>query len=292
VNLLGIRWTALTNKVLMFLMTAVLVIFMLLAIRYIFHLQGWHGLVSLQPFYDPHTFDLHALAMGIAFMSVTYVGFDGVTTLAEEVKNPKRNVLLATVLVCVLTGVFSIAQMYLAQQVWPEFQNYQNVDTVFMDVARRVGGVLLFDAMAACIFINFLGTGLTGQVSSARLLFSMGRDGILPRKIFARLDPKRANPTYNIWIIAILAFLGTQGLNWEGALEAFFSVTLFTYAAVNLACLRQFYWLKQADRKPRLGVDAIAPFLAFAWRIGGTCPGKPMPSGLSRWELGSSMMES
>ena len=266
-NLLGIRWTAFTNKVLMFLMTAILGIFMLLAARYLFHQQGWHGLVSVHPFYNPHTFDLHAFALGTAFMSVTYIGFEGVTTLAEEVNNPKRNVLLATVLVCVLVGLFSTLQMYLAQQVWPEYQNYQNVDTVFVDIARRVGGVLMFNAMAACFFINFFGTGLTGQVSSARLLFSMGRDGILPRKIFARLDPKRANPTYNIWIIGILAFLGTQALDWEGALEVFSSVALFTYAAVNLACLRQFHGLKQVGRTPRVVVDALAPLLAFVFCV-------------------------
>jgi amino acid transporter len=265
VNLRGIRWTAATNKVLMIFMTSVLGIFILLAVRYIFHRQGWHGLVSVQPFYDPHTFDLHALAMGTAFMSVSYIGFEGVTTLAEEVKNPRRNVWLATVLVCVLVGLFSMLQMYLAQQVWPQYQSYQNVDTVFVDIARRVGGVFLFNAMAVCFFVNFLGTGLTGQVSSARLLFSMGRDGILPPKIFARLDPRRANPAYNILIIGTLAFVGTQALNWEGALEVFSSVALFTYAAVNLAALRQFYGLKQVDRKPRLGLDAIAPGLAFVF---------------------------
>ena len=125
--------------------------------------------------------------------------------------------------------------------------------------------------MAARFFINFVGTGLTGQVSSARLLFSMGRDGFLPRTISARLDAKRSNPIHNIWIIGVLAFLGTQALNCEGALEVFSSVALFAYAAVNLACLRQFYWLKQADRKPRLGVDALAPFLAFAFCLADWC---------------------
>jgi len=265
VNLRGIRWTAFTNKVLMIFMTSILGAFILLAVRYIFHQQGWHGLVSGRPFYDPHTFEWHAFALGTAFMSVTYIGFEGVTTLAEEVKNPKRNVLLATVCVCVLVGLFSMLQMYVAQQVWPEYQHYQNVDTVFVDIARRVGGTLLFNAMAACFFVNFIGTGLTGQVSSARLLFSMGRDGILPRRIFARLDPKRANPAYNIGIIGVLAFLGTQTLNWEGALEVFASVTLFTYAAVNLACLRQFYLLKRTNRKPRFGMEALAPLLAFGF---------------------------
>ena len=288
VNLLGIRWTALTNKVLMTLMTSILGAFIVLGVRYILYQQGWHGLVSVRPFYDPHTFNWHALALGTAFMSVTYVGFEGLTTLAEEVKNPRRNVLLATVSVCVLVGLFSIVQMYVAQQVWPEYQTYQNVDTVFVDISRRVGGVLLFNAMAACFFVNFLGTGLTGQVSSARLLFSMGRDGILPRKIFAHLDPKRANPAYDIVIIGILAFLGTQTLNWEGALEVFASVALFTYAAVNLACLRQFSWSKQIDRKSRLSVNALAPLAAFVFCVADWCylPWKTNAFGLAALAVG------
>ena len=48
-------------------------------------------------------------------MALTYVGFDGITTLAEDVKNPKKNILLAIVIVCLFTGLFSALQMYLAQ---------------------------------------------------------------------------------------------------------------------------------------------------------------------------------
>ena len=51
---------------------------------------------------------------------LTYIGFDGISTLSEEVHNPRRNILLATVLVCLLTGVLASIQVYAAQLVWPE----------------------------------------------------------------------------------------------------------------------------------------------------------------------------
>src|SRR5205814_539666 len=80
--------------------------FIFLAIRYLFHLDGWSGIFSTVPFYDPKTFNFKVLRGAVPLAALTYIGFDGVTTLAEDVENPKRNVLLATVLVCLFTGVF------------------------------------------------------------------------------------------------------------------------------------------------------------------------------------------
>ncbi len=60
------------------------------------------------------------MALATALAALTYGGFDGITTLAEEVENPRRNVLLATVRVCLFTGVFGGLQIYLAQRVWPD----------------------------------------------------------------------------------------------------------------------------------------------------------------------------
>src|SRR4029077_2674067 len=92
----------------------------------------------------PATFNLRALAAGTSFAAVVFVGFDGVSILAEEVKNPRRNVLLASVLVCVFTGLFSGLQVYLAQRVWPDYTTLQNPDTAFMDVARMGRRPLFF----------------------------------------------------------------------------------------------------------------------------------------------------
>src|ERR1039458_5829473 len=105
-NLRGIRATARANIILLVIMCGVIGVFIVLAVRYLFLGQAWGGLFSTAPFYNPQTFNAHAIATATSLAALTYIGFDGVTTLAEDVQNPKRNVLLATVLVCMFTGVF------------------------------------------------------------------------------------------------------------------------------------------------------------------------------------------
>ena len=113
---------------------------------------------------------------------MTYIGFDGVTTLSEEVENPRRNILLATVYVCLFTGLFSGLQVYLAQRVWPDFHTFPNLETAFVDVSRVVGGNLLFQGMALTLILASFGSGVSGQAGASRLLFGMGRTGALPEE--------------------------------------------------------------------------------------------------------------
>jgi len=84
----------------------VVLAFIALAIHYLFSNGGWVDLLSAAPFYNPREFDLRAVLHATSFAALTYIGFDSVTTLAEDVHNPKRNVLLATVVVCLFTGIF------------------------------------------------------------------------------------------------------------------------------------------------------------------------------------------
>ena len=74
----------------MLLVTAV---FLVQAVRHIVFHQSFAALFSVRPIYNPATFDLRALAAGTSFAALVFIGFDGVSILAEEVKNPKRNVL-------------------------------------------------------------------------------------------------------------------------------------------------------------------------------------------------------
>ena len=118
-NLRGIRSSARQNKVLLFIMFVVIGFFIMLAVRFLFGTQGWGGLFSTQPFYDPKTFNAHRILGATSFAALTYIGFDGITTLTEDAENPKRNILLATVLVCVFTGIFGGLDVYLGQRFGP-----------------------------------------------------------------------------------------------------------------------------------------------------------------------------
>jgi amino acid transporter len=262
-NLRGIRSTARANQVLLSFMFIVLLAFIFLAIRYIIQQQGWTGLFTLEPFYNPKTFSVGSLATATSFAALTYLGFDSVTTLAEDVKNPRRNVLLATVLVCAFTGVFGGTLVYLGQIVWPDYQTFSNIETAFMDVTRRVGGATLFQAMAVLLVIANVGAGLTGQVGAARLLFGMGRDNVLPRRIFSYLDPKRNTPTFNIWMIGILGFVGAQFMSYELTAEILNFGAFLGFIGVNLATVWQFYVIGQPGRKKNFFTDALVPGLGF-----------------------------
>ena len=113
-NLRGVKASARINEGLAVGMGVVILIFFVSAIRYLLGhpaAQAW-----TRPFYDPATFRFGAVFTGTSIAALTYIGFDGVSTLAEEVKNPRRNVLLAAVLTCLITGIWSGAQVYLAQQ--------------------------------------------------------------------------------------------------------------------------------------------------------------------------------
>ncbi|MBZ5566133.1 MAG: APC family permease [Acidobacteriia bacterium] len=267
-NLRGIRSTAHSNIVLLAIMCTVICAFIALAIRFIIHTQGLGALLSSQPFYDPRTFRFGAIATATSFAAITYIGFDGITTLAEDVENPKRNVLLAVVLVCIFTGLFSGLQIYLAQRVWPDWRSFPNMETAFMDVTMRVGGWVLFQALAFTLILANVGAGLSAQVGAARLLFGMGRDNVLPRRVFAYLDQKKNSPTYNIWIVGLLAFAGALLLSYEVGVECLNFGAFLAFMGVNLATLSTFYIKGQPGRKRRFVADAAMPVLGFLICLG------------------------
>jgi putrescine importer len=262
-NLRGICSTARSNELLLAVMCIVILLFIVLAIRFIYHSRGLEGLLSYKPFYNPETFNLGAVMTATSFAALTYIGFDGVTTLSEEVINPKRNMLLAPALVCLFTGLFSGLQIYLSQQVWPDYQSFINPETAFFDVSARVGGQFLFKAMAIILFIACLGSGLAGQVGAARLLYAMGRDKVIPFKMFSHLDPQTKTPNYNVLLIAGLTIFFSLIISYQGAAELLNFGAFLAFMGVNIATIRQFYLMPQSKAKPNIFLNAIIPLLGF-----------------------------
>jgi putrescine importer len=270
-NLAGVKSSARANKVLLAVMSVVVAFFVVLAVRYLWRGQGWAGLLSTEPFYNPKAFNAHKILTATSFAALTYIGFDGVTTLAEDVENPKRNVLLAVVLTCIFAGVCSAVEAYLGARVWPDWRSFPNLETAFMDICSRVGGLLLFNAMGALLIVAAFGSGLTGTLGAARLLFGMGRDGVLPKKFFGYLKPGSSTPTYNILLIGGLAFLGAVLLNYIGSAyehagELLNFGAFLAFMGVNFACFWQFTVIaKKAGAQSNLLKDAILPLIGFAF---------------------------
>lgn len=264
-NLRGIKWTARANQIMTAAMFLVIGIFVVQAIRYLWSKQGVAGLVSTEPFYNPSTFNLRAIGTATSLAALTYIGFDGISTLAEDVKEPKRTVPLAIVLVCLLIGLCAVVMVYLAQRVWPDYSSFKNLDTAFFDVCELVGGKFLFNAISLIMAVACLGSALTGQVGAARILFGMGRDNALPR-IFARLDA-RDNPVLNIWLIGVLALAGALLLDYEKAATLINFGAFLAFMGVNLAVIREFCFRPPLGHKRNWVFDLISPVLGFLFCV-------------------------
>jgi amino acid transporter len=274
-NLRGIKTSALSDKILLVATGSVTVVFILLAIRFLFHGQGLSGLFSTEPFYNPKTFTAHTVWTASSYSVLTYLGFEGVTTLAEDTENPKRNVLLAIVLVCMFTGVFGGFLAYLGQRVWPDWHTLPNLETAFMDVCARVGGPAMFHAMGFTILLAAVGGGLAGILGAARLLYGMGRDNVLPRKIFAHLSPGSSTPTYNILIIAAIVLVMAIALQYVGnafehAGELQNYGAFFAFTNVNLVAFWQFAFVRPHKSMARTIIDSLlslfgAVFCGIMW---------------------------
>jgi putrescine importer len=254
----GIKFAARTNELLLLFMALITAAFLFQGFRYVIMHQSFDALFSFQPVYNPETFNLRALAAGTSFAALVFIGFDGVSILAEEVKNPKRNVLLAALLVCIFTGLFSGLQVYLAQRVWPDYTTLRHPETAFMDVARVAGGPLLFAAYGVVLLVSSLACGLAGHVGAARLLYSMGRDDVLPKKWFAHLNPKRGNPVYNELIVGVVAYVAVLTVPWQLAAEIVTFGALLAFTAVNLVALLHF-WFAASSHSRSFFVDAFLP---------------------------------
>ncbi|UWZ85827.1 APC family permease [Occallatibacter riparius] len=268
-NLIGIKSSARANKLLLTAMCVVIAAFLVMGVHYLFDTAGWGGLLSTAPFYTPATFNLRHIWGATSFAALTYIGFDGITTLSEDVENPRRNVLLATVLVCVLTGLLSGTEVYLGQRIWPDWHLFSNLETAFLDVCHRVGGGVLAQSMASILLLAALGSALTGGLGAARLLFGMGRDGVLPRRFFAHINRDTNTPTFNILLIGALAYVGAISLNiignaYEHAGELLNFGAFLAFMGVNLSAFWHFALLRRAGSR-RVLADVVLPLIGFVF---------------------------
>ena len=180
-NLRGIKTSARLNEALCLGMVVVVVLFLASVVRTVWHFHA-DPAFFVHPFYTPAEFKWPDIFTGTSVAVLTYIGFDAVSTLSEEVENPRRNILLATVLVCLITGLLSALEVYAAQLVWGSkpFPSDQ-VESAFALVSRQVGGAILFQVVNFTLLIANLGSGMGSQLAAGRLLYGMGRGNALPR---------------------------------------------------------------------------------------------------------------
>ena len=120
-------------------------------------------------------------------MCLSFLGFDAVSTLSEEAKDATRSVPKAIMIATVVSGLIFFGLSYVSQLVFPS-NNFEDVDAGSLDVMTTAGGQFLNTFFTAAYVAGCIGSALTSQASVARILFAMGRDGILPRRVFGHIS--------------------------------------------------------------------------------------------------------
>jgi len=251
-NLRGIKTSARVNEGLAAGMSIVIGIFFVAAARYIWGSSHDGPVFFFRPFYDPQTFRLGPVLGGTSLAVLTYIGFDGISTLSEEVENPRRNVLLATVLTCLVIGILSAMEVYVAQLVWPISQPFPDVDTAFVHVAGRVAGSWFFLTMNLTLLVASVGSGMGAQLGAARLLYGMGRSNALPRSFFGAIDRNRRIPRNNVIFVGLVAVAGAFLLSYGLAAEMLNFGALLAFMGVNAAAFVRYYMRSSEKRLANL----------------------------------------
>jgi amino acid transporter len=238
-NTRGIQTSGRVNAILAVVMSLVVVLFLGEGVHYIMTIVHPSSAALILPFYDSATFKTNALFHGTSVAVLTYIGFDGISTMAEEVENPRRNIPIATVLTCFIIGVLSVAEVYVAQMVWPGRQPFapEMVDTAFVHVAARVGGNFLFQLMNGTLLVANLGSGIAAQFGAARLMYGMGRNHSLPPRIFGAVDRKYCVPRNNVLIVGAIALAGALSMSYQQGAELLNFGAFIAFIGVNLAAL-------------------------------------------------------
>jgi putrescine importer len=246
-NIRGVKTSARINTGMAVGMGVVIAVIFVAAARYILgHPHDESGFFT-RPFYDPQTFNYKALFGCTSIAVLTYIGFDGISTLSEEAENPRRNILLATVLTCVVIGFLSAIEVYVAQLIWPASQHFPDVDTAYVWVAGRAWKPLFTVVGLTLLLANF-GSGMGAQLGAARLLFGMGRSNALPKSFFGVVDAKHRVPRNNVFFVGGVVLIGAFFLSYGLGAEMLNFGALIAFMGVNAAALLR-YFVRAEEKK-------------------------------------------
>ncbi|WP_287902145.1 APC family permease [Arthrobacter sp.] len=228
VNILGVVLSDRVNKV---MAGAAMLIVLLFAAFCVVHLLGSPPRSVGDAWWNSGS-TVSGVFGAAAIAAYSFLGFDAVTTLSEETKDPRRTIPRAVVLIMAIGGALFIGVALLMQLVHPggEFDDPQIAGYT---LSIQVGGQEFADWTNMAAIVAGFGSGLAVQLSSSRLLFTMGRDGVLPRRVFGALNSRTKTPVYALLVTGAMCFVGlsfdltlaTSFINF-GAFSAFTVVNL------------------------------------------------------------------
>lgn len=246
-NILGIKVADRTIYIMMTFQVLVIVVFVALSIGSVVSQHGAGGLLSAHPFINS-TSSFAMVSAGAAIAAYSFLGFDAVTTFTEETKNPTRTVPRAIMLIALIGGGIFILVSYTTQLVHPGGQ-FTDASSAAFEIAVTIGGNVFGAIFIAGLVIAQFASGLAAQASASRLLYAMGRDGALPRRLFGEVSRRFRSPVFNIVIIGIVGLVAMfMDVATSTSFINFGAFTAFTMVNVSVIV----YYAKERRRGHRL----------------------------------------
>ncbi|MBD8093858.1 APC family permease [Pseudomonas fluorescens] len=257
-NLVGIESITRVNWVLIVAQLVFIVVFVALSVH---NLSGQPAPVSLLAPFHHEGFSAPLIMAGAAVLCLSFLGFDAVSTMAEETPNPRRTIPLAIMVVSLFGGLLFLLVSYFAQMVFPEWNTFADPDSASVDVMRRVGGEVLVTAFTATYVAGCFASAMVSQASVSRVLFAMGRDGALPR-VLGKLVTKKRVPATAIVLVSLFSLIALF-ITLDTVANMISFGALFAFSAVNLAVIKHYVVDQQLRGTRNYLLYAALPALGF-----------------------------
>ncbi|HEX3395643.1 MAG TPA: APC family permease [Steroidobacteraceae bacterium] len=205
VNLVGIQFTARVNRYMLIFELLVLALFVVVGLIALYGGMG-AGKLTLTPIYDARVFSLSTIAGATSIAVLSFLGFDGISTLSEENRSGTNAVGRATVLSLLLVGALFMLQTWIATDLSAGMR-YSSPETAFYEITQRAGGAWLrLITIIATVIATAIANAMAAQAAVSRILFAMARDGKLPA-ILARVHPRYKTPYVSTLVVALISLL-------------------------------------------------------------------------------------
>ncbi len=252
-NLIGVKLAASMNVILVSIQLVVAVVFVVLTVVNI--ANGANGAeFTIAPFISGDV-QMVSIAAGAAILALSFLGFDAVSTLAEEAEKPTRDIPRAIFIIVLVAGAFFMTVTYVMQVLIPDVTQLADIVGASPEIAKYVGGAAFQAIFVGGYMMAVLGCGITQQMSAARLLYAMGRDGALPKRLFSWVN-RTGVPVGNVLLVAVVALTALfVDLDQAASMINFGAFIAFTF--VNLSVIFVFFrFLKR--RGPGIWLSFVA----------------------------------
>jgi len=231
-NVFNMKIAVSVSTVLIVLQLVISAVFIALIIQYQYSGNG--EIFSLTPFYSQGlTFPI--MLSGSVILAYGFIGFDAVSTLAEETKNPTKTLPKVMIALALFIGILYTTITYFMQVAFPDVSIFSAPDAAAMEIADIIGGAFFTAVFLGIIITAILVGCIAAQMGSSRLLYAMGRDKVFPQKIFGHLHPKSGIPVYNILLTGVFGLAAIfLTLDQAASIISFGAFTAFTFVNLSL----------------------------------------------------------